>query len=215
MLIMNFFRGRSLGMKCIHSCLLTVLAVTISFFGAKVLYYIENPKILLQSGIRPGGVSLFGAVFAVPIFMYLGCKAARKPYGRIMDFLTPSLLLILAVLRVGCFVSDCCGGIAVVFAGVYVEKFPTQITECVCDLLILAGLLLYERFWKNEGRLYGFFMVYYGILRFLLEFLRDTLKESLYLSHGQWFSLISVCIGGYMLQRMGKLDRKKRRRSRR
>lgn len=216
MLIMNCIRGRRYGWKAYKSLLFTIGVIFVSFLGAKLLYYIENPAVLMQNGIRVSGVSFFGAVFLVPVVMYGVCKVTKHSYDTVMDFLSPSLMLMLALLRIGCYISGCCGGCSLVFAGVYMERFPTQITECVCDLLILAGLLFYERFWDNEGRLYFFIMVYYGVIRFLIEFVRDTPKDWLYLSHGQWFSVISICIGGYVLHRLGRRDRKRQhKRSRR
>lgn len=212
MLILNAVRGKKRGMKWYVPWALTIAVVAVSFLGAKILYYLENPSVLAGNGVKLGGVSFFGSVFLVPAVMLFLCRIWKMPYGRIMDFLSPSLMLMLATLRVGCWVSGCCGGISLVCAGVYVEKFPTQITECVCDLLIMGGLLFYERFWENEGRLYFFIMVYYGVVRFFLEFVRDTPKDWLYLSHGQWFAAFSVCIGGYMLARLGKLERKKKKR---
>lgn len=209
MLVINSFRNRKFGLKLYLSWILTVLVVLVSVLGAKILFYMENPMALMNRGVRLGGVSFFGAIFCVPLVMYLICRTVKLPYGAVMDFLSPSLMLVLAVLRIGCFVNGCCGGISLMFAGVYVSQFPTQLTECVCDLLILAGLLFYEHFWEKEGRLYYFIMLYYGIVRFFLEFVRDTPKDWLFMSHGQWFSILSVCIGGYMLQRLGKLERKK------
>ena len=69
-------------------------------------------------------------------------------------------------------------------------------------------LTFYEKFWDNTGRLYFFIMVYYGVFRFFLEFLRNTPKDWIGFSHGQWFAIISVCVGGYMLYYLGKRDKK-------
>lgn len=215
MLLMNLFRGRKDSMHMATSAVYTLVVVIVSFAGAKLLYYIENPVRLIQGRVTMGGVSFFGSVYLVPVVMYFVCKKTKHSYYKIMDFLSPSLMLMLAVLRIGCMISDCCGGISTYFMGVYFDKFPTQITECVMDIIIMIGLLLYEKFWKNEGRLYYFIMVYYGIIRFFIEFLRDTPKDWLYFSHGQWFSVISIVIGGYMLHRLGKLARKEKRMQRR
>ena len=166
MLVLNSFRCKKFHLKLYVSWILTILFVFSGFLGAKILFYIENPVALMESGLRLDGVSFFGTVFLVPLVMYLVCRMVKMHYGRVMDFLSPSFMLMIATLRMGCLVNGCCGGISLVFAGVYVKKFPTQITECVCDLLLLAGLLFYERFWEKEGRLYYFIMLYYGIIRF-------------------------------------------------
>lgn len=214
MFLMNLLRSRSYQLKLYVSIILTMLVVVVSFVGAKILYYIENPQQLIQNGITFGGVSFFGSVYLVPIVMCFICKKIRMPYDKVMDFLSPSLMLMLAVLRVGCLLSGCCGGISGYFAGFYVEKFPTQIVECIFDLMIMAGLFFYDKFWDNEGRLYYFIMVYYGIVRFMIEFVRDTPKDWFYMSHGQWFAIAAVSIGGYMLYHMGKMERKVKRKRR-
>ena len=38
----------------------------------------------------------------------------------------------------------------------------------------------------------------------MLEFFRDTPKDWLYLSHGQWFSIVSAIAGVYFLRRIMK-----------
>lgn len=208
MLALNAFRGKKEGFLLWQSLLYTVAVIVISFLGAKTLYYIEEPQILMESGLRFTGVSFFGSVFLVPLAMWPVARLVKKDYHALMDFLSPSLMLMLAVLRVGCFLTDCCEGVMVDYMDSSF-RFPAQLTECGYDILLMIGLLLYERFWDNQGRLYPFIMVYYGVFRFLLEFLRNTPKEWLGFSHGQWFAVISVIIGSCFLVRLGKLDRQK------
>lgn len=210
--VMNLLRHKKIDCKKWQIVLVTVLSLIFSLLGAKILFYLENPHTLLEQGVRLGGVSFFGALFFVPIAFYGVAKIMGISYGKLMDFVSPSLMFMLTVLRLGCYFSGCCGGIAVYFAGEYLEQFPTQITEVVFDLLILIGLLLYEKFWDNYGRLYCFIMLYYGLVRFFLEFLRDTQKNWLGMSHGQWFAIISVIVSGYFLNRLAKMDRKRIRR---
>ena len=204
----NCFRGKKQKKKTGTVFAMTLFFILVSLAGAKILYYLENISVLMTRGIRLNGVSFFGAVFLAPLGGLLATKITGEKWRDLMDFYTPSLVLMLAVLRVGCYVSGCCGGISVTLGGIYISVFPAQLTECAGDLLILAGLLLYEKYWDRTGRLYPFFMVYYGCLRFLLEFVRDTSKNLLGMSHGQWFSVIAVIIGGWLLHRFGKNDKK-------
>lgn len=208
MFIWNLWRGKKKGKKLLSVFLATVYIIAVSLMGAKILYYIENISVLMERGIRLNGVSFFGSVFLTPLGVLLLCRLTGEKWRNMMDFYTPSLILMLAILRVGCFFSGCCGGTAVTLAGYDIAHFPAQLTECAGDLLILAGILLYEHFWKKTGRLYLFFLVYYGCMRFLLEFVRDTPKDWMGMSHGQWFSIISVAVGGYFLYSFGKKDRK-------
>lgn len=208
MLGYNIHRSKKHRKKTAETVMMTLFLILTSLVGAKILYYMENISVLFEKGITLNGVSFFGSVFLTPLGVLLICKIRRKQWKTEMDFYTPSLILMLAVLRIGCFVSGCCGGKAVTLAGYQIAHFPTQLTECIGDLLILGGLLLYERFWTKKGRLYPFFLVYYGILRFILEFARDTKKDWMGMSHGQWFAVISVIVGGYLLCSFGKKERK-------
>ena len=213
MFVLNCFRGKRKNIGIIKAVLLTFGAIAISFIGAKILYYIENPQKLITNGLRFDGVSFFGSVFLVPVAMCLLAKAFRMDYYRLLDYISPSLMLMLAVLRIGCLLTGCCGGVTMT-TPLTTFVFPSQIVECVIDLLIMIGLLLYEKFWTTTGRLYFFIMVYYGVFRFLLEFFRDTPKDWMGLSHGQWFAVISVCVGGYMLAYLGKRDKAQAKKSR-
>ena len=47
---------------------------------------------------------------------------------------------------------------------------------------------------KAEGKLYAVFLAGYGILRFFVEFLRDTPKGLLGLGDGQWLAILAVLI---------------------
>ncbi len=207
MIVLNCYRSKKREFTMLSTIPLTLFIVISSFLGAKILYYLEDIPNLINNGIQLGGVSFFGSMFFLPITMISIARIFKLDYYSLMDFVSPSLMLMLAVLRIGCYISECCGGITLNVSG-STFVFPTQITECVIDLIILIGLLLYERYWETTGRLYFFIMTYYGVFRFFLEFLRDTPKNWLGLSHGQWFAIISVAIGGYMLNYLGKRDRK-------
>lgn len=215
MFLFNLIRGTKKGKTPIETSLFTGSVIIISLIGAKLLYYFENPTVFGQNGIRLDGVSFFGSVFLAPIGIGAVCKITGNSLKERLDFLSPSLMFMLAILRIGCFVSGCCGGIGVTLGGFHFSKFPTQLTEAFFDCMIMVGLLLYERFWDKEGRLYPFIMVYYGCLRFILEFVRDTPKDWFFMSHGQWFSLISISVGGYFLHTLEKKERKNRLKKRR
>ena len=76
----------------------------------------------------------------------------------------------------------------------YSFQWPTQAMESIGDTGILLWLLEAERENRNRGQLYPMFLLSYGVLRFLIEFFRDTPKNWLWLSHGQWFSILAMLI---------------------
>ena len=113
------------------------------------------------------------------------------------DSLDNSAICILAMLgtiRLGCFLNGCCGG-RVFSIGDFYFTFPTQLMECIVDFAILYLLLKWEKEGVAHGFIYPRFLLFYGSVRFLLEFLRNTPKDWLYFSHAQWFSAAAILIG--------------------
>ena len=62
------------------------------------------------------------------------------------------------------------------------------------DLLILFALLYIENR-EKRGILYPVFLITYGILRFFVEFLRNTSKNIYGFSNGQLFAIGALIIG--------------------
>lgn len=197
MIAVNLLRRKKFEIKPIFAVLYTLLVTLFSFLGAKLLYTLENLSTVMLYGIKFDGVSLFGAIFTLPLLLFPICKLIKLPYGKFMDYISPSLMLILATLRIGCYISGCCGG---------VNGFPVQIVEAVFDLCIMAFLLIIEKSSPEgaKGKLYPYIMALYGVLRFILEFVRDNEKNILYMSNGQIFSLLSVAIGVVLLVLINK-----------
>ena len=204
MIIINILRRQKVQFPVWRAVLYTLLCALFSLVGAKLLYAAENWKQFLDNGITLDGVSFFGSVFFLPLAMYLICRWRKIPYGAFMDYCAPSLMAMLAILRLACWLNGCCGGITYKTGEYTTAVVPTQIIECIGDLTILGVLLLVEWHYSGRGLLYPYILVLYGCLRFVVEFFRDTPKDWLYLSHGQWFSMISVAAGGYLLYGMMK-----------
>ena len=118
--------------------------------------------------------------------------------NQILDICAPCVAVMIACLRVNCFVSGCCGGWEVCL-GTLRFAWPTQIIDSLWDLLIMERMMTREQTVPSNGKLYPMFMVMYSLMRFFLEFLRDTPKNWLMLSHGQWFSLAALIVGGVWL----------------
>ncbi len=176
-------------------CTLFVLLLTIiGFAGAKLLFILENLGDTFKNGISLGGVSFFGSVFLIPLLMPGVGRLFRLNHNQTMDICGPCVTIMIGCMRIGCFLQGCCGGWETCVGSFYFA-WPTQAIESVIDFIILGILINREENKKFHGILYPMFMVFYSIVRFFIEFLRETPKDWFYLSHGQWFSLISLIIG--------------------
>ena len=112
----------------------------------------------------------------------------------LLDVLGPAMALAHAFGRVSCFMQGCCFGkpapggfpLAVHFppdspaafrypavpTGGSVPVYPVQLFESAGNLLMCAVLLLLLRKRKHVGTIGGVYLILYGVMRFLLEFMR-------------------------------------------
>jgi phosphatidylglycerol:prolipoprotein diacylglycerol transferase len=117
----------------------------------------------------------------------------------------PSVPLIHAFGRIGCFCAGCCYGIPyegtchVVFeksqvAPLGISLFPVQLVESGINILLFILLEIIVRKTKDIRISLATYMLGYGIMRFCLEFLRgDTIRGFLWnLSTSQWISLLLI-----------------------
>lgn len=199
--VLTVVQRKKYGLNPWQCIVFTLLLAAVGMAGVRLLAIAEHWEDLLE-GDPAGGMSFFGAVFLVPLLMPLLCRPLRLRRLQTLDLCAPCVAGIVGVMRINCWFNDCCGGRMIEYMG---ENYtpPTQIIDGTWDFLLM-GLLLYLNFnGKREGASYPVFMIGYGVMRFLVEFLRDTEKNWLCLSHGQWFSLIAIAIGVLSIHRMG------------
>ncbi len=206
----SWFRRTRYGYGKIQAMLLPIVFLVISFSGAKLLYIIENYRLFKMRGLELSGVSLYGAIYLVLMLTPIVALIDRKKILAMYDFFTPFGLILLASTRTGCFFNGCCGAVKM-WRGTTPIILPVQLMEVVCDLLILELCLYIERKKPQKGYMYPAFMFLYGICRFVLEFLRDTPKDIMKMSHGQIFSIVAVILSLLMYLIVKKVDTKQQK----
>ena len=187
MLTLTLLRRKQYSLTVFSAICFPLVLLLCGISGAKLLFFIE-------SGFTSfGGMSFFGSVFLVLLLMPLfGLMFRLKPLQS-LDACAPCVASIIAFMRFGCYCAKCCGGVLCTF-GTRSFRWPTQLIEGFGDMLILAVLLLLERRETKRGLLYPIFLLSYGSMRFVIEFLRDTPKNILGYSEGQWLALLAVAI---------------------
>jgi prolipoprotein diacylglyceryltransferase len=137
---------------------------------------------------------LLGGFFAV--WLVKRACGIRERRG---NLLAPSLALGMAVGRIGCFLTGCCGGTPTALPwgvdfGDGVPRHPTQLYEIA--LLLPAFVLLQRRvLTAAPGRLLDAFFGFYFSLRFIEEFLRAN-PSCAGLTEYQWFCLAGLLLLG-------------------
>ena len=170
------------------SVILTLAGVA----GAKLMARIEM-------GVW-GGTSFFGAVFFAPVLMMCVAFLFRVRVPDLLDLCAPSECVMLALLKVNCYLNGCCFGkvIGISREGEII-RFPSQIVESVTGLVLMAVLLMMIRQGRWRGRIYCWYLVLYGTVRFALNLMRETEPFLFGMSAGNFWSLVSAAAGGLLL----------------
>jgi phosphatidylglycerol:prolipoprotein diacylglycerol transferase len=174
--------------------------------GARIFYVLQHWDDFRSRGfsafwIAEGGLVWYGGFIFAALTGRFYCRQHRLPLLKWADFFVPFLSLAHGIGRIGCFLNGCCYGHAtnsffsVRFPQEMVQRHPVQLYEAL-GLFIVAGVL----FWiaaqkKRVGEVAGWYLILYGTLRFVLEFLRGDQRLIYYLTLPQWGSLFLFLFG--------------------
>ena len=194
MVIYVWLQRKKHGLSGCQSIVFTLLCAAGGFMAGKLLTALLNWEQVSQNGFFSGGQSIFGPIFLDILIVPLIGRIFKISRRNAHDLCGPCLALLIGCQRIGCYFAGCCAGWLVTLSG-FTFRLPAQMIESLGDFLILGVLLDKEKSGQYEGRLYPLFLMYYGALRFFVEFLRVTEKSILFLSHFQWLSLLAILIG--------------------
>ena len=190
------FRGR-LRMTWWAALLLSVVHV---FFGVLCVRVFAR-----MEGASVGSMSIFGAVFFMPVGYYVGSRLFKRPVAEVFDIFAIPMIFTLLCSRFNCLASGCCYGLNI---GSTSLRWPTREAEILFYIIFL--LIMAPKVWKgiSRGRVYPVYMIAYGIFRGIVEFFRysSTTTNLFHLSH-VW-ALVSLVTGVCILLAMKKRDRK-------
>lgn len=139
------------------------------------------------------GMSLFGAVFFLPLLYAAAAKLFHRDPRKVFDVMTLCLISALLFARINCTVSGCCLG--KLLPGSELLRWPTREAEMLFHMILLV--LFYQKLRRGDqsGTLYPLYMILYGIFRFLTEWFREgeVLFYGMHLAH--FWSLLSIAVG--------------------
>jgi phosphatidylglycerol:prolipoprotein diacylglycerol transferase len=185
-------------------------------------YYLENPIDILK--LWDGGMSFHGGVIGTTLGILYLARKEKLPWLRIHDYVACCVPIGLFFGRLANFVNHELWGaetnvgwavrfpeIAPTGATILGEpRHPTQLYEAGLEGVVLFAILWWM-FWKTDaryqpGRLVGAFIFFYGIFRFMVEFVREpdaqfagTIIEASGLHMGQWLSVPMIVGGLYLM----------------
>ncbi len=172
-------------------------------------YYMQHPIYMLY--IWHGGMSFHGGLIGVII---AGIVLARKYKLSFYDLADEVVIIVPVGLffgRIANFVNDELWGRvsnlpwAVAFPnGGYLPRHPSQLYEALFEgvILFIIMLSLRDKFINKKGVLFYFFIFFYGVFRFFIEFTREPDAQIGFIYHltmGQWLCLFMATVSVILL----------------
>ncbi len=170
-------------------------------------YFVESPILFLLSG---SGWVWYGGVIGGAIAVVWWARRNQLPVLAIADMAVPALAVGLGMGRIGCHLSgdgdygiptDLPWGMAfpngIVPTDVPVHPVPLyEMTTC----FLLAAYLYRLGSTRPLGTQLGIYLIFTGVVRFFLEFIRRNPAWLIGLTTAQWMSFGSIAIGVYFLR---------------
>lgn len=172
--------------------------------GARVFYVLFNLEYYLQNlnqifNIQNGGLAIYGGIISGAVISYIACKVKKIEFFDFTDFVVPYLALSQGIGRIGNFINQEAYGVetsSFLRMGIetgygYIEVHPCFLYEMIGCFVIFIVLKLLQNRQKYKGEIFGFYLVFYGIIRFFVELLR---ADSLTFGKIKVSCLISIII---------------------
>ncbi len=180
--------GERLGIGHFAALVLTAACVFAGVACVKAFAFMES------SGSAKGAMSLFGAVFFMPVLFVLGAKAFGRDAARVCDVLTPCMVFTVMCARINCLHAGCCHGIPIGGTGL---QWPTREIEIVYYVVFLVAVCGRVHAGVTRGEVYPEYMATYGAMRFCVEWVRYTSSHLIFHAAHVW-ALLSLCLGASM-----------------
>jgi len=215
---------------------LLMVGVISAIIGLRLFYVIFNwdiyrhDPIRIATGIREGGLAIFGGIIASIIAVYVFSRVRKLNVWTILDTCAPSFAIGQAIGRWGNFVNrEAFGGFtesifamrivmdqthmplteeiwanSVIYHGVeYIQVHPTFLYESLWSLAIFAILVAYRPKKRFNGEIFWLYLLGYGFARFFIEGLRtdQLMMGTLPISQALAAFIFAAAIAAIVLQK--------------
>lgn len=209
---------------------LTFNTIIIGIIGARLYYvlfnlsyYLDNPVEIFQ--IWNGGLAIHGGIIAGLLFIIYYCKKHEVNLWKILDIIVVGLIIAQAIGRWGNFFnSEAYGPITTaahlkslgipqfIIDGMYIlgeYRQPTFFYESVwCLFGFLAMLIIRQYKYLKIGQLTSFYLIWYGIIRIIIEAMRTDSLMLGPLKMAQLVSLVFIVSGIIIFIKSTKTNQK-------
>lgn len=203
----------------IYAAIGILIGSKIFYFLTKLPYIVKNFTVFTALWNKSplaavnycfGGLVFYGGLIGAVLGAYIYCRQYKLSFLPFLDIFPPLIPLAHGFGRLGCFLSGCCYGIEYHgFGSVQfpynelapelsaVPRVPVQLIEaCANFIMFIILYAIQRRKCTKPGQLMGIYLLYYTVVRYLLELLRgDVIRGKIGIfSTSQLISLLLVPI---------------------
>lgn len=194
-----------------NTILIGIIGARLYYVLFNLEYYISNPIEILE--IWNGGLAVHGGILAGLCFVFFYCKKHEVKVIDILDIAVVGLIIAQAIGRWGNFFNGEAYGIETTYEalksawipkfvidGMYIDgsyRQPTFFYESMWCLYGFLAMIIVRKYSNNlkKGQLTGFYLMWYGTVRFLIEMLRTDSLMLGPIKMAQIVSLLFIIIG--------------------
>jgi prolipoprotein diacylglyceryl transferase len=226
-----FVLGKDIQRRGLHADAQNVITVCalLGIAGAKIYHVLESPSELIASPFSEifsrSGFAWFGGLIGVLLALYLLGRKYKLSYLAMLDVCAPAAALGYAVGRIGCLTSGD-GDYGTPTSLPWAMSFPhglvptTQRVHPTPIYEAIAATLIFWYLWRQGakslrgprpvGEVTALYLIWMGLERFLVEFIRINPRSFFGLSNAQAASLASMLAGAVILITVKKKFRSKK-----
>ncbi len=178
-------------------------------------FYLHDPRQLFSLSLLESAGIFYGGLAGALLVLVIYVRRQKLSWLAVGDAVAPGAAIGHAIGRLGCFSAGCCWGRpttmpwGITFTSRYahmtvgvplnVPLEPTQLIESGAELIIFLLLWQISKRRAFVGQLAGFYLITYGVVRFLVDFLRRIDPSAMlfggWMSAGQLTSLFAIALG--------------------
>lgn len=219
-IIIVYFEAKKKNIEAAKIIDLALWIILGSVVGARLLYVLNELDLFIESPLDifkvwQGGFMMYGGFAGALIGGLIYLKRKKLDFWKYADAVIFSLPLGIFIGRIGCFlIHDHMGKLTTVPWGIqYLDgiRHETSIYTSLSGLVLFIIFLIFKktRFSKIDGFYTVFFMIWYGVSRFIIDFYRAAdlpFSDPRWggLTPSQYLSIFLVILGAYIWIKLRK-----------